>query len=206
MQRRVAVAAALAAVVAVAGLVVAAGGGGRRLGPQPSTGEVRAVAAGVTILPAGRRRELPRFSAATVDGGQLDLASLRGQVLVLNFWAAWCGPCRSEQAGLEQASRQLAGDGVRFVGVDVRDTRASASAYLREFHVSYPSLFDPSSRLPQLLGELGPDYPPYTLIVDRQGRVAAVLRGALAGGQGTPAAQATLLAQVVHDATQEPAG
>jgi len=181
-----------------AGLVALLGGGlVSGLAPEHTPGQVRQVAANVVIVPVGERRPLPAFAGQTVDGGSLDLASLRGQVAVLNFWASWCGPCRAEQAGLEQASRQLAAKRVRFVGVNIRDQRAPAAAYLEEFKVSYPSLYDQPSRLPQLLRADGGEGPPYTLVVDAKGRIAVRIFGVLGGGPVAPAVQAQLLADVV---------
>ncbi len=200
MSRRTVVAVvAVAAVLAVVALVAGIGGGGKGLAPETAPGRVRQVDANVVVVPAGERRPLPAYAGETVTGGRFDLASLRGRPAVLNFWASWCGPCQAEQAGLEQASRQLAAKGVRFVGVNIRDQRANAATYLEEFRVSYPSLYDPPSRLPQLLRRESADFPPWTLVVDGQGRVAARIFGVLGGGPVAPGVQAQLLADVVDE-------
>jgi thiol-disulfide isomerase/thioredoxin len=191
---------AVVALVAVAALVALAGGGGSGLVPEAGTGQVKAVRPGVAVVPEGQRRTLPAFSGATLDGTRIDLASLRGQPLVLNFWASWCGPCRQEQEGLELASQELARRGVRLIGVNIRDDRGAAASYLEEFKVGYPSLFDRPAVLAARLGALGPQLgPPYTLVVDADGRVAASITAALPGDE--PARQAALLTDLVDRVT-----
>ena len=189
----VAVAAAVVAVVALAG------GGGKGLAPEAATGQVELVSSSVAVLPEAERPPLPAFAGRTLDGRQLDLASLRGRPLVLNFWASWCGPCRAEQEGLELASKALAGKDVRMVGVNIRDDQGAAASYLEEFGVGYPSLFDRPAVLPARLGALGPQAPPYTLVVDANGRVAARVFGALPGDR--PERQAALLTDLVERVT-----
>jgi thiol-disulfide isomerase/thioredoxin len=198
-RRTVAILAVVVVVAAGAAAVVLAGGGGTGLVPESGTGQVQALASRVAVLPEAERRPLPAFAGQTLDGGRLDLASLRGRPLVLNFWSSWCGPCRAEQAGLELASKALAGREVRLVGVNIRDDRGAAVSYLEEFGVGYPSLFDRPAVLPARLGALGPPAPPYTLVVDAQGRVAARVFGALPGAR--PQEQATLLTDLVERVT-----
>ena len=196
-RRNAAILVAVAAVAAaVAGLALLGGGGDQA--PQASPGQVKAVAPNVVVLPEAERAALPAFAGQTVDGSRLDLAAVR-KPLVLNFWASWCGPCRAEQEGLELASERLAARGVRLVGVNVRDDRGAATSYLEEFGVGYPSLFDRPAVLAARLGRLAPDFPPYTLVVDADGRVAARVFGVLPGGR--PEAQAAFLAGLVEQVT-----
>jgi thiol-disulfide isomerase/thioredoxin len=200
MPRRTTLAVVVVAVAATVVAVVAlAGGGGKGLAPEAATGQVELVGSGVAVVPEAERPPLPAFSGRTLDGKELDLASLRGRPLVLNFWASWCGPCRAEQQGLELASRTLAGRDVRMVGVNIRDDKGAAVSYLEEFGVGYPSLFDRAALLSARLGALGPQAPPYTLVVDAQGRVAARVFGALPGGE--PKRQAALLTDLVERVT-----
>ena len=190
---------AVVAVAAVAALVTLAGGG-TGLVPEAGTGQVRSVSQLVVVLPEGSRRPLPAFSGETFDGTTLDLASLRGQPLVLNFWSSWCGPCRQEQEGLELANTELARRGARMVGVNIRDDRGAATSYLEEFEVGYPSVFDRPAVLAARLGALAPQLgPPFTLVVDADGQVAATVTGALPGG--APERQAALLTDLVERVT-----
>jgi len=101
-------------------------------------------------------------------------AAARGQVLVVNFWASWCGPCRAEQPALSAVARTYRDRGVAFIGVNVQDTRAAALAYSREFGVPYPSLFDPSAATATRLPAVAL---PTTFILDRDGVVASQLTG-----------------------------
>ena len=188
---------AVVVAAALVGLVALAGGGGTGLVPEAGTGQVEQVSSSVAVVPEGQRRPLPAFTGRTLDDREIDLASLRGRPLVLNFWASWCGPCRAEQEGLELANKELTRRGVRLIGVNIRDDRGAAASYLEEFQVGYPSLFDRPAVLAARLGALGPQLgPPYTLVVDADGRVAASITAALPGDR--PDQQAALLTDLVE--------
>lgn len=79
----------------------------------------------------------PDFTLTSFSGEMLTLSELRGQVVVINFWASWCPPCREEAAYLEQTWRKYEDQGVVFIGVDYLDTAAEALAYIDEFDITY---------------------------------------------------------------------
>ena len=81
----------------------------------------------------------PQFSIPLFDGGTFSLADHRGQVVVVNFWASWCQPCRLEAATLQNAYLKYKDRGVVFVGVDYVDTEKEARAYIKEFQITYPN-------------------------------------------------------------------
>jgi thiol-disulfide isomerase/thioredoxin len=120
----------------------------------------------------GDRAPVTGVSGELLDGSPFDLADWRGEVVVVNFWGEWCVPCRSEAPVLEEVHRDFAGRGVRFLGIDVRDDRAQAQAFVREKGISYPSIFDQSNLLALRFRGVPPTATPTTVVLDRQGRVA----------------------------------
>ena len=113
-----------------------------------------------------------------LDGTPFDLASWRGTVVAVNFWASWCGPCRRESPHFASAYRDTKNLGVAFVGVDIRDTLDAAVSFTEDTHIPYPSLFDPSGRIPLSFPQVNRSVIPTTAISDRNGKVAAVFREA----------------------------
>jgi thiol-disulfide isomerase/thioredoxin len=108
------------------------------------------------------------------DGSPWSSTSARGSVLVVNFWASWCGPCRAEQPALSRVARAYRGRGVRFIGVNVRESRGAAQSYVEEFRVPYPSLYDQAALNAARLQAFAL---PSTFILDRDGVVAYRLTG-----------------------------
>ena len=171
-RRRAASAAALAvAALAVAGCSSAGDDGGADRGYVSGDSAVLPV-------PADERREPVQLAGETVDGAQLDLASLRGKPVVLNVWRSDCAPCRKEAGELRAAATELGAENAAFVGLNTGDQLASAKSFERTFAVGYPSLFDPGDLLISLRGSVPPNALPTTLVLDRQGRIAARVSGA----------------------------
>ena len=128
--------------------------------------------------PAG---EVPVEHRVTVVSGRLlgdgrpwSSTSARGKLLVVNFWASWCPPCREEQPELNKVAAAYRGRGVALVGVNVNDEPGAARAYTREFAIPYPSLVDPRGELAASLGVPGL---PTTIVLDRDGVAAYKLLG-----------------------------
>jgi cytochrome c biogenesis protein CcmG/thiol:disulfide interchange protein DsbE len=111
----------------------------------------------------------PAFSLPQVTGaGKLSLASLRGKVVVLNFWASDCVPCKTEQAKLNAAAARWEDKGVVFLGIDEIDLRGPARAYIKHYRVNYRSVADGDGAI---AGKYGVTGTPETFFIDRRGRV-----------------------------------
>ena len=139
----------------------------------PTTPQLEVVDAGENGLIAREDRPpAPQLAGTTLEGERLDVSDYRGQVVVLNFWASWCPPCRAEAANLVEVAEATAADGVQFVGVNVKNAKDEAIAFERKAGVPYPSLHDQPGTLLTRFRELVPQVPPTTLLLDRDGRIA----------------------------------
>jgi cytochrome c biogenesis protein CcmG/thiol:disulfide interchange protein DsbE len=126
-------------------------------------------------LAAGQRPAPPSVSLPRLGApGRAGPARWRGRVVVLNFWASWCAPCRDETPLLERWQRRLGAQGATVVGVDVLDVETDALRFARRLHVTYPLLRDRDGAAARRFGVIG--YPE-TVVLDRRGRVAALERG-----------------------------
>jgi thiol-disulfide isomerase/thioredoxin len=169
----------LAAAAAALACVLALPRAGRqRHAEDPASPQLETLDTGADGLIAVEDRQLaPQLSGTTLDGEPLAVADLRGEVVVLNFWASWCAPCRAEAPTLNEVAARTADQGVRFVGVNVKDERGPAQAFERTQEVAYPSLHDQPGRLLLQFRKVVPQTPPTTLVLDREGRIAAFFAG-----------------------------
>ena len=134
---------------------------------EPDNSIDSAVAAGKR--PSAPSLELPRLGAP----GSLSLASLKGKVVVLNYWASWCPPCRGEAPVLERWHHRIVPMGGTVLGVDVLDVDSDARAFMRRYGMTFPIVRDGD-------GDTGKDFgvngQPETIVIDRRGRIAATFR------------------------------
>lgn len=141
-------------------------------------GESWAHSVGLTQWAPGKRPTAPAVVATTQDGQSLALAGLRGHVVVLNVWGSWCAPCRDEAPDLAAVALQTRGSGVRFVGLDVRDSPTAARAFEQRYGITYPSWDDRDAKLlAQFSGIVPIDAVPSTLVLDQNGALAARIIG-----------------------------
>lgn len=134
----------------------------------------------LVVLDEQRRAPAPDLVGTTLTGEEFRLADHKGEVVVLNVWASWCAPCRAEAPTLQQASEEMSTSGVQFVGLDTRDSDTAAKAFVERFGITYPTVVDRDGRLQlQFSDSLPPQAIPSTLVIDREGRVAARALGAV---------------------------
>lgn len=132
----------------------------------------------VTQIAPEDRDEPVEVSGESVQADPIDFADHRGEVMVVNVWGSWCPPCRSEMPILVEAAAEVDPEETEFVGINIRETsRDNAAAFEREYDVPYPSIYDPGSETLLRFGTHAPSIPPSTMILDREGRVAALISG-----------------------------
>jgi cytochrome c biogenesis protein CcmG, thiol:disulfide interchange protein DsbE len=135
--------------------------------------------AGSGILAAGKRRSMPQVEMPDLAGRPWRLSDRRGKVVLVNFWASWCGPCRAETPGLVRLADEYRGRGFELAGVAMDDEPAPVRKFAASYRISYPVL------LPQA------DSPffsaiqalPTSFLIDKSGRVAATYSGAVGEGE-----------------------
>ena len=170
------------AAAAVATLALAGCGGGAIGADTPTSSGQSFVGSAYTstVFRAGARPAAPDISGTTLAGQHLSLSDYRGSVVVLNFWGSWCSPCRAEAPDLTALATNYSARGVKFLGIDIRDDRVSADAFVQTFRTPYPSLNDPADELALAFrGTVPPAAIPSTLVIDRTGHIAARILGSV---------------------------
>jgi cytochrome c biogenesis protein CcmG/thiol:disulfide interchange protein DsbE len=125
--------------------------------------------------PAAPSVTLPRLGTP----GESSLAAYRGKVVVLNFWASWCDPCKSETPLLERWHRRIAPLGGTVLGIDEQDVESDGMSFARHYGLTYPSLRDGPGAKQKEFGVTGV---PETIVIDRRGRIASTDRGPVDDG------------------------
>jgi len=131
------------------------------------------------VIPEPDRQKAPEFGGQLLDGTQFSSSSLSGDVSVLNFWGSWCPPCRVETPEFQQVYGEVQGEDVRFVGINVKDDKQLAAAFLESKGITFPSLYDPRGEVALAFRDYPANAIPSTIVLDREGRVAAVYTAAV---------------------------
>ena len=145
--------------------------------PTPIAHPLTAVlllAAGLARAAAPEPQPAPDFELPSRSGEAVRLGDLKGQVVMINFWATWCGPCRQEMPLLEQINAKYEPLGFTLLGVNVEPDSAGAVKWLQKVPVSFPILFDTANAV---AAQFGVEGMPSSVFVDREGRVRYVHRG-----------------------------
>ncbi len=124
----------------------------------------------------------PDFTLKSASGENLRLSELRGEVVMINFWASWCGPCRQEMPLLEELYNQYSPMGFTIVGVNVEEDSSKAREMLKDIPVNFPVVFDNKSTVSRLYDVVAM---PSTVLVDRDGNIRYLHRGYKPGYEET---------------------
>ena len=135
------------------------------------------------VIGEGDRASAPAFTGELMDGSDFDSAAVSGDVVVINFWGSWCAPCRVETPEFQRVYDEVAADGVSFLGINVKDDRQLAQAFLDDKDITYPSVFDPRGEVALAFRDYPANAIPSTIVLDQDGRVAAVYVAAVAADE-----------------------
>jgi thiol-disulfide isomerase/thioredoxin len=149
---------------------------------------------GVDAIASQERGDVPVIAGTTLDGSTLDVADLKGRIVVVNSWASWCAPCREETPALVELSKGVNPDDVVVVGLNVTDDETAARAFVDDLDVPYPSIVDAEGDILATIPGVPPSSLPSTVILDREGRIAARVIGATDGLE-----LATLIAAIIDE-------
>ena len=127
-----------------------------------------------SVIADAQRIPVPNITMSTLDGGEWSLRDRKGEVVVLNFWATWCEPCRTEVPYLIRLRGELGGKGLSVAGVALDESTDMVRKFVAEYKVDYPVLIPPAGSPWTKL-----ENTPATLIIDREGRLAQKYIGAV---------------------------
>jgi len=119
-------------------------------------------------------KEAPDFTLLTNSGENLRLSEQRGKVVMLNFWASWCGPCRQEMPLLDAMSQRYSAAGFLLLGVDVEEDNTDAKKIVKDLKISYPILFDTENKASKLYSV---ETMPTTVMIDKKGQIRYINHG-----------------------------
>ena len=163
-----------AATVAASAVLMGCSAGDDDPSASPREYEFTGATPAATVLDHAARAPAPAFGGELLDGSPFTSSSLTGDIAVINFWGSWCAPCRVETPEFQAVYADVAGQGVRFLGVDVKDQRQLAQAFVDSVGAEYPSLFDPRGEVALAFRGFPANVVPSTILLDRAGKVAAV--------------------------------
>ncbi|MDW8323301.1 MAG: TlpA disulfide reductase family protein [Burkholderiales bacterium] len=132
--------------------------------------------AAATTLKPGKPRPAPAIELAQAHGGHVSLAQLRGQVVLVNFWATWCPPCRKEMPSMERLTQKLSGRPFRLLAVNTGETPEQIQAFLKEVPLTFPILLDPEGETMKAWRVF---VLPTSFLVDKKGQIRYSLAGHL---------------------------
>ena len=125
------------------------------------------------IIPKKDRMSAPNVTGELLDGTKFSLASEKGKIVVLNFWATWCAPCRVESPELQKVYETYKPQGLEMIGVLVRDSKEQGVIFNKQYGLTYPSIYDPKTEVALQLRNFPLATIPSTIVFDRSGKVAA---------------------------------
>jgi thiol-disulfide isomerase/thioredoxin len=151
----------------------------------------------LTLIAPADRGDPIEYSSKTDAGEPVSSSDFAGEVVVINFWYAACPPCRVEAPDLEALHQAFDGEGAAFLGVNVRDQAETAAGFEKEFGITYPSVIDTNdgTMLLAFAGTVAPNAVPTTLVIDKQGRVAARFLGLIE----EPTTLKTIIAETIAE-------
>ncbi|MGH8861059.1 MAG: TlpA disulfide reductase family protein, partial [Jatrophihabitantaceae bacterium] len=133
------------------------------------------------LIAAGDRKPVHDFGGSLLSGGAYSLSAYKGKAVVVNFWGTWCGPCTVETPQFAKIYDDYRGRGVSFVGIDVGESgRSEPEAFVKHYRVGYPIVYDETGETALRMGNIRVPGKPFTVLLDKEHRVAGVYAARLA--------------------------